>query len=68
VFAFSIAPNQVRSAGASVPLVIPDATDVVRLHLQGRANAGIEGARARIRTVAGAERERARYFLSLRPR
>lgn len=113
VFAFSLSSNRVRSAGASAPLVIPDATDVVRVYLQGAANGGVEGARARVRTVAGtevwrgpaeapndapagtiaridvpaerlpaddyvielfaadasgADRERARYFLTVRPR
>ena len=112
VFAFSISPNRVRSAGGGATLVIPDATDIVRLHLRGEGSARAEGARARMRTVAGvevwrgpaaasdapagtvaqidvpadrlpaddyvielfaidaggAERERARYFLAVRPR
>jgi hypothetical protein len=56
IFAVSISPINVRSAGDSFAVVIPSGTDVVRLRLEGDAqHARVEGARARVRTVNGAE-------------
>ena len=56
IFAMSISPISVRSAGEGPTLVVPVGTDVVRLYLEGDGgNLRIESARARVRTVTGGE-------------
>jgi hypothetical protein len=56
VFAFSISPVNVRSAGDSLSLVVPTGTDVVRLQLEGGpGDARVDRASARVHTVTGDE-------------
>jgi hypothetical protein len=56
IFAISISPTTVRSAGGNTSVVIPAGTDIVRLHLEGEAGTTrIEAARARVRTVSGTQ-------------
>ncbi len=56
IFAFSLSPASVRSAGTNAVLVIPAGTNLVRLRLEGDAGAPtVERPRARIRTIAGGE-------------
>ena len=56
VFAFSVSPASMRSAGNSSTLVIPAGTHLVRFRLEGDPGSGrAAGARARGRTVTGQE-------------
>jgi hypothetical protein len=54
VFAVSISPITVRSAAQSAGVIIPAATDVITLSLEGEAGT-ITASRASIRTVTGNE-------------
>ena len=56
VFAWNVSPTTVRSAGDTAALVIPAATDTVRLQFEGEVNAQpITRGRAAIRVVGGDE-------------
>ncbi len=57
IIAFAISPISVRSPGDTSTLVVPPGIGVVRLHLEGAPgdDARIDAARARVRTVAGAD-------------
>jgi hypothetical protein len=56
VFAVSLSPGAVRSAGGAGGIAVPDGTDLVELRLEGEpGEARIERARAVVRTVAGDE-------------
>jgi len=56
VFAVSLSPGAVRSAGDAAGIAVPDGTDLVELRLEGEpGDPRIERARAVVRTVSGDE-------------